>query len=178
MSSLLSPFPLPWSQSLHLTWSICTQHNSHYTSCNICTQIKSRKVIVKVWHMSPSMWLPASAIIHHHRINRCPSLVKAISMLSYHFLAINRMQQANHLKSIWMNHTRVQQKLEIDYQSCCSTPSGQLIRVSRIAAFVVFDKDFNVTHVHTSGSCLQKRVILANMYVTKYSQVWIVLPFS
>jgi hypothetical protein len=121
--------------------------------------------------MSPSMWLPASAIIHHHRINRCPSLVKAISMLSYHFLAINRMQQANHLKSIWMNHTRVQQKLEIDYQSCCSTPSGQLIRVSRIAAFVVFDKDFDVTHVHTSGSCLQKRVSPANMYVTKYSQV-------
>jgi hypothetical protein len=109
------------------------------------------------------MCLPTSAIIHCHRINRCPSPVKAISMLSYHFLAIHRLQQANHLKSIWMNHTRVQQKVETDYQSRCSIQSGQLIRVSRIIAFVVFYKDFDVTHVHTGGSYLQNRVILVNM---------------
>jgi hypothetical protein len=163
MSPLLSPFSLSWSQSIHLTWSICTQHNSHYTSCNICTQIKSHKVIVKVWHLSPSMWLPASSIIHRHRINRCPSLVKVISMLIYHFLAISRLQQANHLKSIWMNHTWVQQKVETYYQRRCSTWSGQLIRVSRIAAFVVFYKDFDITHVHTGGSFLQNRVSLVNM---------------
>jgi hypothetical protein len=101
--------------------------------------------------MSPSMWLPASAIIHRHRINRCPSSVKAISMLSYHFLAISRLQQANHLKSIWKNYTRAQQKVGTDYQRHCSTRSGQLIGVSRITAFVVFYKDFDVTRVYTSG---------------------------
>jgi hypothetical protein len=84
-------------------------------------------------------------------------------MLSYHFLAISRLQQANHLKSIWMNHTRVQQKVETDYQSRCSTQSGQLIKVSRIATFVVFYKDFNVTHGHTDGSYLQNGVSLVNM---------------
>jgi hypothetical protein len=109
------------------------------------------------------MWLLASAIIHRHRINRCLSPVKVISMLSYHFLVISHLQQANHLKSIWMNHTRVQQKVEIDYQSRCSTWSGQLIGVSRIAAFVVFYKDFDVTHVPTSGSCMQDGVSLVNM---------------
>jgi hypothetical protein len=145
------------------TWSICTQHNSHYTSCNICTQIKSGKVIVKVWHLSPSMWLPSSAIIHCHRINRCPLQVKVISMLSYHLMAISRPQQANHLKSIWTNHTWVQQKVETNYQSRYSTRSGQLIGVSRIAAFVVFYKDFDVTHVHTGGSRLQNGVSLVNM---------------
>jgi hypothetical protein len=85
---------------------------------------------------------------------------KVIYMLSYHFLVISRLQQANHLKSIWMNHTRVQQKVETDYQSHCSTRSGQLIGVSRIAAFVVFYKDFDVTHVHTGGSCLKMELVL------------------
>jgi hypothetical protein len=163
MSPLLSPFSLPWIQSIHLTWSICTPYNSHYTSCNICTQIKSLKVIVKVWHLSPSMWLPVTAIIHRHRINRCPSPVKAISMLSYHFSAIINLQQANHLKSIWKNHTRVQQEVKTNYHSRCSTQSGQLIGVSRIAAFVVFYKNFDVTRVHTGGSCLQNGVSLVNM---------------
>jgi hypothetical protein len=158
-SLLLSPFSLPWSQSIHLTWSISTQHNSHYTLCNICTQIKSRKVIVKVRLLSPSMWLSASAIIHRHRINRCPSPVKVIFMLSYHFLAISHLQQANHSKTIWTNHTRVQQKMETYYQSRCSTRSGQLIGVSRIAAFVVFYKGFNVTHVHTGGACKMELVL-------------------
>jgi hypothetical protein len=65
--------------------------------------------------MSPSTWLAASTIVHRHRINKCPSPVKAISMLSYHFLTISRLQQANHLKSIWKNHTQAQQKVEIDY---------------------------------------------------------------
>jgi hypothetical protein len=52
MGPLLSPFSLPWSQSLYLTWNICTQQNSqHYTSCSICTQLKSCKVVVKVWHV-------------------------------------------------------------------------------------------------------------------------------
>jgi hypothetical protein len=113
--------------------------------------------------MSPSMWLPASVIIHRHRINSCPSPVKVISMLSYHFLAISCLQQATHLKSIWKNHTRAQQKVEIHYQSCCSTQSGQLIGVSRIVAFVVFYKDFDVTRVHTSGDCLQNGASLVNM---------------
>jgi hypothetical protein len=113
--------------------------------------------------MSPSMWIPASAIIHRHRINRCPSQVKAISILSYHFLAISHVRQANHLKSIWMDHIRAQQKVKTDYQSHYSTQSGQPIRVSRIAAFVVFYKDFNVTRVHTGGHCLQNGVSLVNM---------------
>jgi hypothetical protein len=49
------------------------------------------------------------------------------------------------------------------YQSHCSTQSGLLIGVSRFAAFVVFYKDFDVTHVHTSGSCVQNGVSLVNM---------------
>jgi hypothetical protein len=109
------------------------------------------------------MWLLASAITQRHHINRVPLPVKAISMVSYHFLAINHMQQANHLKSIWMNHTQVQQKVETDYQSCCGTRSGQLIGVSMITTFVVFYKDFDVTHVHSRGSCLQNEVSLVNM---------------
>jgi hypothetical protein len=82
-----------------------------------------------------------------------PSPVKAISMLSYHFLAISHLQQANHLKLIWKNHTQVQ-KVETDCQSRCSTRSGQLIRVSRIVIFVVLYKDFDVTQVHTGRSYL------------------------
>jgi hypothetical protein len=100
-----------------------------------------------------------------------PPLVKAISMLSYHFLAISYLQQASHLKSIWKNHTRVQQKVETDYHSHYSTQSGQLIRVSWIAAFVVFYKDFDVTRVHTGGSYLQNGVSHVNMWVTKHSHV-------
>jgi hypothetical protein len=84
-------------------------------------------------------------------------------MLSYRFLAISRLQQANHLKSIWKNHTRAQQKVETDYQSRCSTWSGQLIGVSRMVTFMVFYKDFDVTQVHTSGNCLQNGVSLVNM---------------
>jgi hypothetical protein len=38
------------------------------------------------------MWLPAFAIIHHHHINMCPWLVKAISMLTYYFLATSHLQ--------------------------------------------------------------------------------------
>jgi hypothetical protein len=79
--------------------------------------------------MSPSMWLLTSAIIHHHRINRCPSLVKDISMFIYHFMFISHLQQANYLKSIWRNLTLAQQKVESDYQSRYSTQSGQLIGV-------------------------------------------------
>jgi hypothetical protein len=73
-------------------------------------------------------------------------------MLSYHFLAISHLQQANHLKSIWKNRTQAQQKVETDYQIRCSTWSGQLIGVSRITAFVVFYKDIDVTQVHTGGN--------------------------
>jgi hypothetical protein len=62
-----------------------------------------------------------------------------------------------------MNHTRVQQKVETDYQSRCITQSGQLIGVSMIVAFVVFYKDFDVTHVHIGGSRLQNGVSLVNM---------------
>jgi hypothetical protein len=57
----------------------------------------------------------------------------------------------------------VQQKVKTDYESRCSTRSGKLIEVSRIAAFVVFYKDFDVTHVHTGGNSLQKGVSLLNM---------------
>jgi hypothetical protein len=113
--------------------------------------------------MSPSMWLSTSVIINRHHINRYPSLVKAISMLSYNFLAISHLQQANHLKSIWKNHTRAQQKVEIDYQSHCSTRSGQLIEVSRMVTFVVFYKGFVVTRVHTGGNCQQNGVSLVSM---------------
>jgi hypothetical protein len=84
-------------------------------------------------------------------------------MLSCHFLAIIHLQQANHLKSIWKNRTRAQQKVEIDYQSRCRTRSGQLIGVSRIAAFVVFYKDIDVTQVHIGGNCLQNGLSLVNM---------------
>jgi hypothetical protein len=126
------------------------------------------------------MWILTTAIIHYHRINRCPSLVKAISMLSYHLLAISRLQQANHLKSIWKNHTRAQQKVEIDYQSRCSTQSGQLIRVSRIAVFVIFYKDFDVTRVHTGGNCLQNGVSLVNMLlnIVKFKLSYHFLSFA
>jgi hypothetical protein len=100
------------------------------------------------------MWLPASTIIHCNRINRCRSLVKALSMMIYHFLTISHLQQANHLKSIWKNRALAQQKVEIDYQSSCSIQSGQLIEVSRIWAFVVFYKELDVSWLHTGGNCL------------------------
>jgi hypothetical protein len=113
--------------------------------------------------MSPSMWLPASTIIHRHRINRCHSPVQALSMVSYHFLTISHLQQANRLKSIWKNRTLAQQKVETDYQSHCSIRSGQLIGVSRIKAFVVFYKDHDVSWLHTGGNYLQNEVSLVNM---------------
>jgi hypothetical protein len=93
--------------------------------------------------MSPPMWLLASAIIHCHRINRCRTPIKALSMSSYHLPE--------------------QQKVEIDYQSYCGTQSGQLIRVSRIGAFVVFYKDLDVSQLHTGGNYLQNRVSPVNM---------------
>jgi hypothetical protein len=117
------------------------------------------------------MCLPASAIIHRHRINRCLSPIKALSMLSYHFLAISHLHQVSHLKSIWKNHTQAQQKVETDYQSRCSTKSGQLIGVSGIVTFVVFYKDLDVTRVHTGGTYLQNGVSLVNMSATKHIQV-------
>jgi hypothetical protein len=68
-------------------------------------------------------------------------------MSSYHFLTISPLQQANHLKSICKNRTLAQQKVETDYQICCSTWSGQPIGLSRIRAFVVFYKDIDVTRL-------------------------------
>jgi hypothetical protein len=121
--------------------------------------------------MSPFMWLPAFAIIHRHRINRCRSPFNAPSMSNYHFLTISCLQQANHLKSIWKNRTLVQQKVETDYQIRCSTQSGQLVRVRRITSFVVFYKDIDVTRVHSGGNYLQNEVSLVNMSDAKQSQV-------
>jgi hypothetical protein len=57
------------------------------------------------------MWLPASAIIHRHLINMCPMPVKAISMLSYHFLAISRLQHLREnlaFKKDWNNEVIAQ----------------------------------------------------------------------
>jgi hypothetical protein len=61
--------------------------------------------------------------------------------------------------------------VEIDYRGHCSTRSGQLIRVSRIRAFVVFYKDIDVTLLHSSGNYMQILVSLVNMWVAKHSQV-------